>query len=334
MELSDIYHKDIPEHIRLCSALPEMQRLRSVGMNCGCEYTSFPLFLRLAPYSRYDHSVGCALIVWHFTGSVAQSLAALFHDVATPTFAHVVDFLHGDHLVQESTEAKTGEILRASPGLRPLLERYGLTAEDVEDHHRWSIADNDTPQLCADRLEYTLGNLVNFGFGTPDDVRRLYGDIIAAPNEDGIDELCFRTPALGAEFAAFALRCSRIYVADPDRCAMQYLAELLRDAIREGILSPGLLMTDEQTVIRTLESDPAFALRWAAFRSLSSTADKAPHYPWKRVIPAKKRYIDPYVAGKGRVSALFPALGEQLRFFTERSLLYEVSAGAAGDTPE
>ncbi len=47
---------------------PEMQRLKDVGMNCGCEYTSFPRFRNLAPYSRYRHSVGAARIVWNFTG--------------------------------------------------------------------------------------------------------------------------------------------------------------------------------------------------------------------------------------------------------------------------
>ena len=82
---------------------PEMQRLKDVGMNCGCEYTSFPRFRNLAPYSRYRHSVGAARIVWNFTGSREQTLAALFHDISTPAFAHTIDFLHGDYLHQEYT---------------------------------------------------------------------------------------------------------------------------------------------------------------------------------------------------------------------------------------
>ena len=84
---------------------PPLRRLADVGMNCGCEYTAFPLFARTLPYSRRDHSAGAARIVWHFTASPAQAAAALLHDVATPVFAHTVDFLHGDHLRQESTEA-------------------------------------------------------------------------------------------------------------------------------------------------------------------------------------------------------------------------------------
>lgn len=41
-----IYHSEIPELIRELAAVPQMQRLKQVGMNCGCEYTRFPRFVR------------------------------------------------------------------------------------------------------------------------------------------------------------------------------------------------------------------------------------------------------------------------------------------------
>ena len=47
------------------------------------------------------------------------------------------------------------------------------TTEDVADYHRYPIADNDSPRLAADRLEYTLGNLFNYGFCSPEQLREL-----------------------------------------------------------------------------------------------------------------------------------------------------------------
>ena len=114
-----------------------LRRLADVGMNCGCEYTAFPLFARTLPYSRRDHSAGTARIVWHFTACPAQAAAALLHDVATPVFAHTVDFLHGDHLRQESTEADTAAVIAASPEVTAVLARYGLDTADVSDYHRY-----------------------------------------------------------------------------------------------------------------------------------------------------------------------------------------------------
>ena len=161
-----IYHPRIPPLLRHLATTAPVERLRQVGMNCGCEYTDFPRFRGLAPYSRFRHSVGVGLIVWHFTHDNAQAAAGLLHDVSTPVFAHVVDFLNGDHLTQTSTESGTAALIAGDPGIRRVLAAHGLTPAMVADYHRYPIADNDSPRLSADRLEYTLGNAVNYGFIT------------------------------------------------------------------------------------------------------------------------------------------------------------------------
>ncbi|MFR5131592.1 MAG: hypothetical protein ACLTDP_02610 [Terrisporobacter sp.] len=50
--------------------------------------------------------MGVALIIWHFTKDIKQSIAGLLHDISSPAFAHVIDFLNGDHENQESTGGK------------------------------------------------------------------------------------------------------------------------------------------------------------------------------------------------------------------------------------
>ena len=167
MEQYKQYFSPIPAFLRRLAETPPMERLKGIGMNCGCEYTAFPRFQGLQVYSRFDHSLGVALLVWRCTGSEAQAAAGLLHDVATPVFAHVVDFLRGDHLTQEATEDGTREMIDASPALQAALHAQGLSTQDVCDYHRYPIADNDSPRLSADRLEYTLGNSINYGFWMP-----------------------------------------------------------------------------------------------------------------------------------------------------------------------
>ena len=261
-----LYHPEIPEFLRRLAETPPMARLRQVGMNCGCEYTSFPRFAGWAPYSRFDHSVGVGLIVWHFTGDLRQSAAGLLHDAATPAFAHVVDFLHGDHLHQESTEARTAELIETSPELQVLLGEYGLATEDVADYHRYPIADNDSPQLSADRLEYTLGDLRCYGFAGADALRAFYQDLTVWRDESGRPELAFRTLETACAFTEASLQTARVYVADEDRFAMQALADLLRDAVNRQVLTEDDLYRTEPFVIQKLEADPASARRWRRFR--------------------------------------------------------------------
>ena len=182
MDIRNIYHRSVPDWLLPFLEVPEMQRLKDIGMNCGCEYTGFPPFRQQHSYSRWDHSVGTALIVWHYTEEPQQTLSALFHDISTPTFAHAVDFLRGDHRTQEATESGTLEMIRGSSAIRNLLDPMGLRAEDVGDYHRFPIADNASPRLCADRLEYTCGNIIQYGFAAVDEVRSIVEDLTVGKN--------------------------------------------------------------------------------------------------------------------------------------------------------
>lgn len=314
-----IYHPELPGFLAPFVRLPELERLRRVGMNCGCEYTSFPRFQGLPESSRYHHSLGAALITWHFTRETAPTLAALFHDIATPVFAHTVDFLCGDYLTQEATEDGTGEMLRRSGALSKLLAPLGLRIEDVEDYHQYPVADNDSPRLSADRLEYTLRNILHYRFGTLEDLRRFYDDLRVV-SEDGVPELAFECLDTARDFAFAALGCSEIYVSPEDRYAMQRLSELLGDAIKRGALKPEDLYGVEPDVIARLQSDPETNRAWSNYCALHEmvTDASAPRSD-RRVIRAKKRCIDPWVAGQGRMSDLDPAFAAALTAFREES---------------
>ncbi|MBR7009420.1 MAG: hypothetical protein IKI02_00755 [Oscillospiraceae bacterium] len=318
-ELIRMYHPGLPPLLAELAGTPAMERLKQVGMNCGCEYTAFPRFAEGGSYSRWLHSLGVGLIVWHFTGDPAQAAAGLLHDVATPTFAHVVDFLRGDYLVQEATEDGTRERIEESPEIQAVLARYGLTTEAVCDYHRYPIADNDSPRLSADRLEYTLGNSLRWGFLNREEIAAIYNDLQAGINEEGAPELVFGHSEPAAAFARAALECAKIYVCDADRYSMQALCELLGKALKSGVLSPADLDGTEPPLIAKLEASP-LAADWQAFRSMNRTllADAPPDArPWRQ-IPAKKRRIDPLAEGMGRVSAWDDGFRADLADFLSR----------------
>ena len=332
MNIWDLYCTPFPDIIYEGQRGDEMERLHHVGMNCGCEYTSFPLFQSLHEhYTRHDHSVGTALIVWRFTRDPAQSLAALFHDIATPCFAHVVDFMLGDHMTQESTEDRTQEIIERSEYLNHVLKHYGLSVDDVADYHRYPIADNDSPQLSADRLEYTCGNLVNFGKCSRTTVRELMDDLIVGKNEKGEDELMFRSAEKARLFAFGALDMGKIYVSDEDRFSMQMLAELLRDAVQSGTLSMDDLWKDEPFVIRKLCGYPIFRERWERFRGYREIVRGGED---GIVIHAKKRYIDPAVVGKGRMTDIDSGFRDAVQVFLDDSQGIRLTGLSGGFPPE
>ena len=105
-----------------------------------------------------------------------------------------MDFLNGDHLTQESTESRTAEMIENSPEIQAILAGLHLTTADVYDYHLYPIADNASPQLSADRLEYTFGNFIQYGACGTDEIQKFYRALSAGTNEHGQPEIIFRDP--------------------------------------------------------------------------------------------------------------------------------------------
>ena len=113
---------DIPEFLNKYLNLDVMQRLKGVSLFCGMNYASPYMYDFSLNISRYDHSLNVALITWRLTHDKTQTLAALFHDVSTPVFSFVFDFMNGDYIEQESTEDKIREVTGAKSRCMPFIQ--------------------------------------------------------------------------------------------------------------------------------------------------------------------------------------------------------------------
>lgn len=327
MDFYEIYHPNIPDFITELCNTPEMQRLKGIGMDCGCEYTKFPVYQNLTPYSRYDHSIGVALIVWHFTNNIAQTISGLLHDISSPAFSHTIDFMNKDYSNQESTEKGTKEIINSSSQIQLLLKKYGTCTEEVCDYHMYPIADNDKPQLSADRLEYTLRNLIRYLHKSKEEVISYYNDLFVSKNEFGIDELTFKTQEIAEKFSLNTLESTKIYVLDEDRFSMESLASIMREGLQKGVLSMDDLDTTEPQVISKLKSDEILNQKWSWFCSLHiiqiSMEKPKNNEEWIN-ISAKKRFIDPIVFPKKRISSISLKFCSALDEFKKKSFDYWV----------
>lgn len=150
----NILSPDIPAWLNDYINTEAMQRIGKISFDNGNDYVSFND--KHEWFSNLDHSVGVALMIWHFTHDKAQTLAGLFHDIATPCFKHCIDFMYGDTERQEATESRTEIIISEDKQIMELLKRDGITLEQVVDYHIYPIADNDIPKLSCDRFEYNF----------------------------------------------------------------------------------------------------------------------------------------------------------------------------------
>ncbi|MEE8807090.1 MAG: HD domain-containing protein [Lactimicrobium sp.] len=309
-ELLSLYLQQIPDYVSDLAKTKAMRRLQRIDMNCGMNCTSRPLFQQMHAYSRYMHSLGTALLAVHFHQSREAVCACLFHDISTPVFSHVIDFVHHDYIKQEYTEQAGRHIICNDPDIPSILAGYGIDLEGTLDYHRYPICDNASPQLSIDRLEYTLGNMINYGFGTLDEAQWMLKDLQADK-----EELIFAHSLPAILFAKRSLQCGNVYASDFDRYAMQILAEIVHDALQDGIVKEADLYTDEPSFIQLLCKDETYHRRWVDFCHLSAVYPSCREDTHARMVPAKKRWIDPYIQGKGRVSQIDDEMQKEIAAF-------------------
>ena len=130
-EYLNMLEPDFPEFLYDYINTKEILKQQYISMSCGTIYSD--LFESEFFYSNLDHSIGVALIVWHFTHDKKQTLSGLFHDIATPCFKHCVDFINGDYMTQESTEELTTEIIKSSKEIMNLLKRDNISIEEIDN---------------------------------------------------------------------------------------------------------------------------------------------------------------------------------------------------------
>lgn len=253
-EYFEILEPNFPEWLNEYIDTKELLSQQYISVTCGNIYSD--LFESNFFFSSLDHSVAVALIVWHFTHDKKQTLSGLFHDIATPTFKHCVDFLNGDYMNQESTEDLTTEIIKNSKEIMKLLERDNIELSEVDDYHMYPIADNDTPKLSADRLEYSLSNAV-FIYKLLDlqNIKEIYDDIEIQTNEENEMELGFKTKKIARNFVNVTSRLSVIYREDKTRYSMQFIADILKKLSSENKISKkDLYKLKESDIINIIES--------------------------------------------------------------------------------
>lgn len=257
------YHKilnhEIPEFLKKYLHLPILTRLKGIGLLCGTDWTDF--FSNNFYYSRFDHSIGVALIIWHFTHDKAQTISGLLHDVSTPAFSHVTDFRKGDSLTQTVTEGENKSMLANSPELIKCLSEDGLALNQVDDYHKYPIADNEVPQLSADRLEYMFpSGAALAGTWSLDksfslsEIKSIYNDIVICKNENNIEELGFKSVEIAELYTHRTTDIGLFLQKNEDKIVMQFLATTLNLAIKLNILSETDFFTfTEKEIIQKLD---------------------------------------------------------------------------------
>ena len=308
-EYFKILSPEIPDFLEDYIDVPEMKRIAGISMFCAKDYSA--AFGVRFPISNLDHSVGVALIIWNFTHDKKQTIAGLYHDIATPVFKHCIDFMNGDSETQESTELDTCAFIENSPEIMSLLKRDGLKIEDICDYKVYPIADNNSPRLSADRFEYhfTCGMSLSPVFSI-DEIKTIYGDVVVLKNEDGADEIGFKTKEICEKYIEKASMLWPLWANEQNNVYMNFFGDVCKAMNNCGLLEIRDLYTlsEKQVLDKILNSKNEYIS--SKFKEFQQTRNIfVSPLPIKNKycvkVKTKRRYINPLVQTKSGVKRIY-----------------------------
>ncbi|REK71587.1 HD domain-containing protein [Paenibacillus paeoniae] len=193
--------------------------------------------------TRYEHSIGVMLLIRKLGGSIEEQIAGLLHDVSHTAFSHVVDFALGHHDENYHEEIYSSIVLNSE--IPDILRANGYSWDDVlGDDSKWTLLERPAPELCADRVDYTLRDMYRYNYLTHAEVLQFLEEDLLAVNGRmvlrNVQAAKWFVRAYNMEVLDFFMHPLNVYAYDK-------LAKALREAINLGlIVLPDLMLRDEE----------------------------------------------------------------------------------------
>ncbi|MGE5701856.1 MAG: HD domain-containing protein, partial [Clostridia bacterium] len=202
--------------------------------------------------TRYEHSVGVMLLIRKLGGSLEEQIAGLLHDVSHTAFSHVIDFVF-DNQAENYHELIYDDVIARSD-IPSIFEEHGYSCADIlGDDSRWTLLEQPAPELCADRVDYTLRDMYRYGFIDLAEVHAFLEQVTVIngnmyPKQIAAAEWFVKT--YYQEVIGFFLDPLNVYGYD-------MLAKTIKLALDMQVLTPSDLLGADEEVMHLLRSSEA-----------------------------------------------------------------------------
>ncbi|MED0978041.1 HD domain-containing protein [Bacillus paramycoides] len=198
--------------------------------------------------TRFDHSVGVMLLIKKLGGSVEEQIAGLLHDVSHTAFSHVIDYVFDNE--NESYHEEIFSSVVKNSEIPAILSKHGYRYEDILlDDSKWTLLERSAPELCADRVDYTLRDMYTYGYISLEEAQDFLKDLIAVNGKmvlQNIEIAEWFTKTYYKEVIDFFMKPINIYGND-------MLAKTLKLALHKKIIHPDDFLLEDHELISKLQ---------------------------------------------------------------------------------
>lgn len=246
--------------------------------------------------TRGEHCIGAYRLLQLFGASQKEQIAGLLHDANHLAFSHVIDYVFDD-IVNQEAHHKVFEVNPHLEELATIVERFGISRDVIFDEEQFTLLEQPSGALCADRIDYTFRDGLNTQQTTDDEVKNIFLKHLV--NHDGV--FAFDDADVAERFARLSIDSDTVRASHSGVSLFFVLAAMVKRALSIGVIvKDDLLATDDVVLAKIRESnDPMFALffHWIAAGAPIELGDSTSPI----VAREKFRWVDPLVVIDGKL---------------------------------
>lgn len=199
--------------------------------------------------TRYDHSIGVMLLIRKLGGSIEEQIAGLLHDISHTAFSHVVDFVLDN--TEENYHEHIYQKIIIESSIPDILSRHNYDYKKILfDNLSWTLLERPAPELCADRIDYTLRDLYHYGIITLEEIQSFLDNITVA---NGI--IVVQNVATANWFVRVYFKEVIDFFLDPlNIYANELLTRILKLALDKQIISLEMMLGTDNDIMSLLRT--------------------------------------------------------------------------------
>ncbi len=263
-------------------------------------YNPYSVPISELAHTRFEHSLGVYCLLRKFGASLEEQLAGLIHDVSHSVFSHCIDYvLDAGSEKEHSHQDNIFENFVKNSEIPSILKKYGINTDVILDKHNFSLLEKSLPDLCADRIDYSLRSGLIFKDINSGDLNLILGNL-AVKNHNWV----FKNFEYAKKYAELFFRMNSFYYAGlPSAVMFRTVGDTMRYALRAGYISENDLYTTDDEVLKKIKEklggDEKLRLLFERMNNQIKFQNDPKDY--NAHVFCKSRVVDPFFEDNGAV---------------------------------
>ena len=253
--------------------------------------------------TRFEHCVGVMILLRKKGASLEEQIAGLLHDIPHTAFSHAIDYVYKNK--EHNFHEKFHEKIINESEIPLILKKYNFDTKRMMDEKNFSLLERSSPDLCADRIDYTLKEFKEINKDA-EKINEYINSIVVFENE-----FYFNNAQTALEFSKDFLEMIQSWASPLEIAIVETLALALKKSLNANIITQEDLFTTDQEVLDKIyasKDKEIIQLLEMINPSIKVVEDEKNFDYYSK---EKLRFIDPKVLPtKKRVSEIYPEYKE------------------------